>query len=369
PALPLVLLAEDNDELARYLALVLRGLCRLRRARDGRELVERARREPPALVLSDVMMPGLDGLAACRALKEDPATARVPVVLVTALTDRASMLRGWEAGADEYLFKPFHPEEVRTRVRTLLEAVRSREEARAALEVKTAELERSNAELEQFAFVASHDLQEPLRKVVGFCELLEQREAGRLEEESLDCVRRAAASARRMQDMVRGLLALARAARPGEPPAPVDAARALAQALEDLQGEVARTGASVTSGPLPTVLARGPQVSQLFENLVANALKFRGERPCEVRVEARRDGKDGWVFSVRDNGIGIDPRYAERVFGVFERLHPRGRYPGSGIGLAICRKIVESQGGRIWVESAPGAGATFYFTLPAAEAA
>lgn len=230
------------------------------------------------------------------------------------------------------------------------------------------ELRRSNADLEQFAYVASHDLQEPLRMVASYAELLGQRYKGQLDERADKYIFYAVDGARRMQRLVADLLAFARVESQGQAPAPVDAAQVLAQVLHVLGPAVREAGATVEAGDMPRVLVDEGQLGQLLQNLLGNALKFRSEAPPVIRVQARRE-RDQWVFSVHDNGIGIDLRHAERIFQMFQRLHERGRYDGSGIGLAIAKRIVERNGGRIWVESAPGAGSSFHFTLRAAPAA
>jgi PAS domain S-box-containing protein len=225
------------------------------------------------------------------------------------------------------------------------------------------ELRRSNAELERFAYVASHDLQEPLRMVASYTQLLARRYQGQLDERADRYIAFALDGAARMKALINALLAFSRVGSGGAPPEAVPAEAALAGALANLQATVAAAGAGVTHDPLPVVRGDPSALLQLFQNLVGNALKFRGADPLRVHVGARRDG-DWWTFSVRDNGIGIEAEYAERVFVLFQRLHPHAEHPGTGIGLAICRKIVERHGGRIWVEPADGGGSTFFFTLP-----
>ncbi len=225
------------------------------------------------------------------------------------------------------------------------------------------ELKRSNAELEQFAYVASHDLQEPLRAVAGMVQLLQQRYQGQLDERANLYIAHAVEGATRMQTLINDLLAFSRVDTRGRPFAPVNVAAALRPALANLAVAVRESRATITHDELPTVLADSGQLTQLFQNLIGNALKFRGDQPPAIHVGAERLA-DAWRFSVRDNGIGIEPQYAERIFVVFQRLHTRRAYPGTGIGLAICKKIVERHGGRIWVESEPGRGATFLFTIP-----
>ncbi len=230
------------------------------------------------------------------------------------------------------------------------------------------ELRRSNEELERFAYVASHDLQEPLRMVERYVQLLAKRYKGNLDADADEFINYAVQGAVRMQRLVEDLLAYSRVGTHGVP-VPTEAGTALDNALVGLKLAIAEASATVTHDALPTVRADPGQLEHLFANLIGNALKFRGADAPRVHVAARRDG-DRWVFSVKDNGIGIDPRYFDRIFVLFERLHGREQYPGTGIGLAICKKIVEGHGGRIWVESQPeggaGGGATFFFTLPAA---
>lgn len=237
-------------------------------------------------------------------------------------------------------------------------------EARQQLADQAEELRRSNRELEQFAYVASHDLQEPLRKVASFTQMLEQRYADRLDDRARQYIGFAVDGARRMQLLINDLLDFSRVGRVGGEQEEMDSGDALAAALRNLDARLTDTGATVTHDDLPRVLGNRTMLTQLFQNLVGNALKFRSEEPPRVHIGVRRDG-DMWEFSCADNGIGVEPKYADRIFLIFQRLHSRDVYPGTGIGLALCRKIVEYHGGRIWLDTGGDAGATFRWTLPA----
>ncbi len=248
---------------------------------------------------------------------------------------------------------------------TLLFAERKQMEA--ALRVKTEKLARSNQDLEQFAYVASHDLQEPLRMVTSYLQLLVKRYGGKLDADANEFIDFAVDGAVRMRKLINDLLAYSRVGTQGKELSPTDCDAVLVQSINDLKIIIEENGAHVTHDPLPTVMADRPQLGQLFQNLVGNAIKFRGNEPPRVHISASRNGS-GWVFSVRDNGIGIPSEYSERIFIIFQRLHNREEYAGTGIGLAICKKIVERHGGHIWVESEVGKGATFRFSLQAARA-
>jgi len=231
------------------------------------------------------------------------------------------------------------------------------------LRQRTDELARSNSELQRFAYVASHDLQEPARTVATFCELLSNRYKAQLDDKAREWIGYAVAGARRMQGLVAGLLEYSGLQGPTRSLAPTDCAGVVAEAIANLRISIDEVRAEVSHDPLPVVTADASQLAHLFQNLIANAIKFRGNQPPRVHVSAERHG-DEWTFSVRDNGIGIEPRHCQQIFDVFKRLHPEGQYPGTGIGLAICKRVVEQHSGRIWVESEPGRGSVFYFSLP-----
>ncbi len=230
---------------------------------------------------------------------------------------------------------------------------------------RTRDLERSNTELEGFAYVISHDLQEPLRKIGSYLDLLKEEYEGHLNEEALSYIGSAVDGAYRMKDMIGDLLALSRVGTRPDPFKEVDSGKAVELAVRDLEIAVGESGAKISWNSLPTVHADPGQLNQLLSNLIGNAIKYRGDVSPEITVSAVRDNT-GWRFCVKDNGIGFDMKFADRIFQIFQRLHTRREYPGTGIGLALCKKIVERHGGRIWVLTEPGKGSEFFFTLPAA---
>jgi signal transduction histidine kinase len=283
---------------------------------------------------------------------------------ITPLTRLANDARRVAGGDLDHEVDPSGPREVHTLavdVNKMLSAVR---DANAALEARAREFEQSNAELEQFAYVASHDLQEPLRKVASFCQLLQNRYSGQLDSRANQYIDYAVEAALRGQNLINGLLALSRVGRHDRDASPVSCARALSQARGDLSSEIRSAGVVIETTDLPSVRADPSLLTSLFQNLLSNAIKFRGDRQPLIEISAEYTGDGCWRMSVADNGIGVDPEYEDRIFGIFQRLHDRTAYPGTGIGLAMCRRIVEHYGGRIWLDTDYRDGAKFVFTLP-----
>jgi PAS domain S-box-containing protein len=242
-----------------------------------------------------------------------------------------------------------------------------RQKAEKHLVKTVGELKRSNDELRQFAYVSSHDLQEPLRMVSSYTQLLAKRYKGRLDSDADEFIAYAVDGCNRMQGLIQDLLTYSRAGTNGKALHEISSEDALRVALTNLRPTIEQSGAVVTHDSLPAVTTDAPQLTQVFQNLVGNAIKYRGHEVPQVHVSATNNGGDEWIFSVRDNGLGIDPQYFERIFIIFQRLHGREEFEGTGIGLAICKKILERLGGRIWVESRPEKGSTFYFALPDTE--
>ena len=263
----------------------------------------------------------------------------------------------------DYVSNPIFERDQLTGAVVAFRDVTHRKRTEQELAKKAEELARSNAELQHFAYIASHDLQEPLRMVASYVQLLARRYKGKLDADADEFIAFAVDGATRMRTLIDALLAYSRVETKGKEFEPIDCEAILDGTLSTLQAAIEESQAVVSRDPLPTVMADPTQLDQLFQNLIGNGIKFRGVEPPRIHVSSERNGKE-WIFSVRDHGIGIDPQYADRIFVMFQRLHTKGEYPGTGIGLAVCKKIVERHGGRIWVESQPGQGATFYFTVP-----
>jgi PAS domain S-box-containing protein len=488
-----VLLADDNPDMREYVTRLLRERYQVMAVSNGEEALKAAVSDPPDLILSDVMMPGLDGFELLTRLRARPETRTIPVVLVSARAGEESRVEGLGAGADDYLIKPFTARELLARVASHLSMSRRRRESEQALKESQAtlqgfydsspflmgvielvddeivpvycnaatasffgvdldtfpaqtsqdlripreiddlwilhyrqsqreggsvqfeyehpresgniwlsanvnylgsgpggrprfsflaediterkkqedllrrsndELRRANTDLEQFAYSASHDLQEPLRQVAIYSQLLERKYASRLDGDASEYLAFCVEGAQRMEMLISDLLAYSQTARLFDSaPQLVDTNEVLETVKKNLATRILETGATVTTVDLPVVYGDAVPLLHVFQNLVSNALKYRGKAPPDVKITAEKH-PEFWCFAVRDNGIGIAKQFHEQIFGIFKRLHGRHEYPGTGIGLAICQKVVERYGGRIWVESEEGRGSTFFFTLP-----
>jgi PAS domain S-box-containing protein len=245
----------------------------------------------------------------------------------------------------------------------LMRDITERKQSEKALKRYAEELERSNQNLERFAYIASHDLQEPLRMVAGYTQLLARRYAGQLDQDADEFIAYAVDGASRMQELINDLLEYSRVGTRGNPFEPVETEQVIEQVFRNLQVAIEESQARITHDPLPRLMADKTQIIQLFQNLIGNAIKFRGNGALKIHVRAEEKQED-WHFAVCDNGIGIAPKYQKRIFQIFQRLHGRDEYEGTGIGLAVCKRIVERHGGRIWVESEPGEGSVFHFSMP-----
>jgi signal transduction histidine kinase len=353
------LLVEDNSldvELVRS---------ELRRARfeytcsvvqDAEGFAREVESTRPDVVITDYNLPQWRGSEVVNALRERNLDA--PVILVTGALGETTAVECIKNGITDYVLKG----SLARLPLAIRRALRDRELQRKK-DAYLEELKRSNAELEQFAYIASHDLQEPLRMVASYTEILAERYRGKLDANADKYIGYAIDGAQRMQRLIRDLLAYARVSSQAKPLQPTDASAVLSAILRQLQGTIEQNKAEVVCGTLPSILADEVQLGQVFQNLINNAIKFRSEQP--PRVEIGADLAEGrWRFSVRDNGIGMEMENAGRIFNMFQRLHTREKYEGTGIGLAISKRIVERHSGRIWCESEPGKGSTFYFTMP-----
>lgn len=365
---PLVLVADDDPAMRLLMVQSLEQAgFRAIEAHNGREALAAFERQQPDVVVLDVKMPELDGFAACAEIRTRPRGAHVPVLMVTGLDDIDSIHRAFDVGATDFVSKPINWTVLSHHVRYLYRAGRAMIElhqSQSDLKHQAEQLARSNRELEQFAYVASHDLQEPLRMVSSYAQMLAKRYAGKLDTDAEEYIGFMVDGAERMRQMIQDLLKYSRAGTTPAPLAPVDLGVVLRQTLDDLELAMQHNGATVTHDALPTVMANETQIKQLLQNLIGNAIKFHGDNAPRIHVSAARKGCE-WEFTVRDNGIGIPAEFAERIFVMFQRLHSRETYPGTGIGLSICKKIVDRMNGRIWVEPNPGGGSAFFFTIPA----
>ncbi len=353
PSRPRVLVVDDNADLRTYVSELLAPVYDVAAARDGIEGLDAVRRGGFDIVVSDVMMPRLDGFGLVRELRRDPATASLPVILLSARAGEEAAIEGLDVGADDYLAKPFSARELLARVRTHVNLARSRR-------AWTQELERANRELDAFSYSVSHDLRAPLRAVDGFTALLEEGARGRLGEREERHLARIREGVARMSELIEDLLGLARIGRTELNRQPVDVSAIARRIASDLAARPPGRPVAVEIQPALAAQADARLTTVALENLIGNAWKFTGKQE-QPRIEVGRGG-DG-AFFVRDNGAGFDMQYAHRLFGPFQRLHADADFEGTGIGLATVQRIVSRHGGRIWAEGAPGRGATFHFTL------
>jgi signal transduction histidine kinase len=396
-----ILMVDDKPENLMALEAVLDGLGEeLVKATSGRDALRFLLERDFAAVLLDVKMPDMDGFETAALIRERERSKNTPILFMTALKSEEHLFRGYYMGAVDYLFKPIVPDILRSKVnvfielykksellkiqadvlrqknqeleRSIAERIRAEEairELNSELEQRvierTKELTRINDELRQFAYVASHDLQEPLRTVGSYAQLLNKRYRGKLDKDADDFIHYIVDGVQRMHVLLNDMLAYSRVTndQQNRPHTHCSLNTVLDTALANLEASIKESGADITHDGLPTVLADESQMTQVFQNLVSNSIKYRSHEPPRIHISVRNNDAE-WVFAVRDNGIGIEPKYLERIFGIFKRLHGKEK-PGTGMGLAICKKIVERHGGRIWAESMPGEGSLFQFTIPA----
>jgi signal transduction histidine kinase len=417
-----ILVVDDTPENLRLLSTMLsqRGYTP-RCVINGQMALRACNSNPPDLILLDIMMPEMNGYEVCEHLKNDAITRDIPVIFISAKDEVFDKVNAFAVGGVDYISKPFQFEEVLVRIEShltlrklqnqlkeqnvllqdeinnrlaveqilheknqilqqeissrravekaiqeqnllLQKEICNRQRVESALLKSNQELARSNAELEQFAYVASHDLQAPLATIASYAQLLEKRYKDQLDSQANKFIGNIVQGCTRMQTLIDDLLEYSRVGRSQKPFKPSNCNQVVEQALANLQAVIRDTQAVVSYGELPVVTGDISQLVQLFQNLVCNAIKYRQDAPPAVGISACKQ-QDSWLFSVSDNGIGIAAQHQERIFQIFQRLHTQKEYSGTGIGLAICQKIVERHGGRIWVESESGQGSTFHFTI------
>lgn len=355
-----ILVVDDNemnlDMLSRR--LLRRGYL-VATAEDGRRALEKIASEPFDLVLLDVMMPGVSGIEVLEEVRKTKSHLQLPIIMTTAKEASEDIVAALSLGANDYVTKPLDMNVLIARSKTHLELKR----ISRSLEFSVNELEAKNEDLKEFNYVASHDLQEPLRKMVSFSKLLGEELGENLSlsvQKNLDFI---VDAAERMRRLINDLLKLSRASQEEIEFEKVDLNACADAAAFSLQARLEDTGAELIRADLPTVEGNETLLTQLLQNLIGNALKFTHADSPRVEMTCE-ESPDDWTVGVKDNGIGIDPELAKRIFEPFARLHSRGEYSGTGIGLAICSKAVRKHGGRIWVDSSEGEGAHFRFTLP-----
>ena len=349
-----ILIVDDTPDNLRVLSSILveRG-CKVRKALSGKMALTICETTLPDLILLDVMMPEMDGYETCRKLKARPESCNIPVIFISALNDAMDKVTAFEVGGADYITKPFQVEEVAARIAHQL-----------TITQLTQELKRSNAELEQFASIVSHDLQSPLAGIVTLVEWMQGEYDGVIDENGKNFLEEIATTGNRMSRLIQDLLAYSRInAKPLEFVS-IDCNLILEEARANLWFDISGCGAKIVSEELPVVKGDRTQLLQLFQNLISNGIKFRRpEVTPEIKLSVQPiEGE--WLIAIRDNGIGIPAEKRDRIFEVFHRLHSSEEYPGHGIGLTTCQKIVRRHGGNIWIESELGEGTTFFFTIP-----
>jgi signal transduction histidine kinase len=395
-----ILLVDDKPENLVALEAVLDGLGQeLIKAQSGKDALRACLEHDFAAILLDVKMPDMDGFETAAMIREREQSKDTPIIFLTALKSEEHLFRGYYMGAVDYLYKPIVPEVLRSKVAVFVDLSRKNailKKNRDALEQKNAELQqevaermraeadvrrlnaelerrveertrelsRMNDELRQFAYVASHDLQEPLRTVASYAQLLARRYRGKLDQDADEFIAYMVSGVTRMHTLLNDMLAYSRVTESRDRPlVPANLNAVVQSALMNLDLTISENHAAVHVDSLPTLHGDEIQLTQVFQNLIGNAIKYKSEEPPQISITAE-EGQDEWTISVSDNGIGVDPQYSERIFGIFKRLHGR-ELPGTGMGLAICKRIIERHNGRIWVEPRNGMGSRFCFTLPA----
>lgn len=369
-----ILLIDDRKENLLSLEVVLADEeYTFVKANSGREALKILLKEQDfALILMDVQMPMLDGFETAELIRQSEKLKHIPIIFLTANNNAPeNIFKGYQAGAVDYMLKPFIPEILKAKVAVFADLHKKTHELMIQsedlrilnndLRQRSEELIRINEELEKFAYVASHDMQEPLRTITSYIQLLQIKYKDKLDEEGNEFMGFVVDASLRMRNIIVDLLEYSRVNRNEKVFEPVNCNKVLEEVLENLDDSIENSKAIIHSDLLPTVHANHMQMVQLFQNLLSNAIKFRRETP-EIKISVKKE-EDHYLFSVKDNGIGIEQKYSNKIFQIFQRLHTMREYPGTGIGLAICMKIAQRHEGKIWMESEKDKGSTFYFTI------
>jgi two-component system, sensor histidine kinase and response regulator len=371
-----ILIIDDDPNKLNVLEIILKSLDQhIIKCQSGEEGLRALLENEIAVILLDINMPGLDGFETAKLIRERTKTSTVPIIFITAYhKGEFDVSKGYSLGAVDYIFFPFNETFLLSKLKVFLDIyfLRRKEQIQSTELVKAnkdllksnEKLARSNKELEVFAYVASHDLQEPLRMITMFTQLLYKKYYDKLDQDANEYINYAVDGAKRMQMLINDLLQYSRISSKAKKFEMADMSKILSQSLANLETMITENSAIITHDDLPAIPCDESQIMRLFQNLISNAIKF-GKDSVAPEIHISCEQKNGtYLFSVSDNGIGIASEYFDKIFVIFQRIESQGKYPGTGIGLSICKRIVEWHEGRIWLESKENEGTTFYFTLP-----
>jgi two-component system sensor histidine kinase/response regulator len=359
---PNILIVDDRKENLLATEKVLRHLnAGIFKATSGNEALSLMLHNRFAVVLLDVQMPEMDGFETAMLMQDHESMRGIPIIFVTAISkEEKYATQAAEIGAVDYIFKPINSDILRSKVKVYLDLYVQREQILKLNE----HLSQSNEELERFAYICSHDMQEPVRMMNSYAVLLEEKYQPLMDDKGKKYLTFITGSARHMQKMILDILTFSRVGREEPKMEQIDCNKVVREILEEFEPVIAQKQAQITCEPLPVLEGCQTLMRVLFQNLIGNALKFQdGAQPPKIVIQAKTIGNE-WQFSLQDNGIGIDPAFNDRVFAIFQRIHRKEEYPGTGIGLSTCKKFVELCGGKIWFDSTPGNGTIFFFTIP-----
>ncbi len=361
-ALPNILIVDDRKENLLATEKILRRLnAGIFKANSGNEALSLMLRHKFAVVLLDVQMPEMDGFETAMLMQEYEHMRGVPIIFVTAISkEERYATQAAEIGAVDYIFKPINSEILKSKVKVYLDLYVQREQILKLNDT----LQQSNEELERFAYICSHDMQEPVRMMNSYGEIIARKYNDVLDEKGKKYLTFIVDNAQRLQKMILDILSFSRVGREELKTESIDCNRVAKEVIAEFEPVILKTQARIESGSLPVLITSDTLVRALLHNLIGNALKFQdGAKTPHIKIQAQQNDGE-WQFSIQDNGIGINPDFRDKVFAIFQRIHRKEEYPGTGIGLSTCKKLVELYGGKIWFDSVPGEGSSFFFTLP-----